>query len=186
MLSTNRFRKRGLHLLATAALLIIMAMLLTSIASATPSQWGVSWDYRLLGPLNSSLDPNTGLTMVITGGGSFDLSQPAIDGGGNYTIFDGDGNAVGSGSWTAMELDSFTVHAPGNSPGEGGRLELEALFYNGTGDGALNGTAHVVIQCSMWDEPVGPPGYPWGPDFATAGSYTEPQFGAVMFNLNNN
>ncbi len=183
MQSTNGFRKHVVQVLVMAALLIIMSMLLTSIAFATPSQRGVSWDYRLLGPLNSSKDRATGLTMVIKGSGSFDMPQGTIDGSGSYTILD-DGNVVGSGSWTATQLDSFTAHTPGRSPGEGGRLELEASF-SGTGDGAVNGTVHVVIQCSMWESAVEPPGYPWPPDFATAGSYTEPQFGAVMFNLNN-
>ncbi len=184
MRSTNRFRRHLAWLFARGALIILATMMLTPISfAATPSQAGVSWDYKLLGPLNSSQDPETGLTILITGSGSFDLSQPSIDGGGNYTILDAGGNVVGSGTWTATTFDTFTPMAPGGSPGEGGHLELEALF-NGTGTGALNGPIHVVVQCSMWGPTVGPPGYPWPPDFVEVGSYTTHLTGGVMFNLN--
>ena len=121
---------------------------------------------------------------MITGSGSFDVSQPSISGGGGYTILDTDGTGVGSGTWTAKEFISFDPMGPGKSPGEGGRLELKALF-DGTGTGVLNGLKQVVIQCSMWgDDKVGPPGYPWPPDFVEVGSYTIHKTGAVMFNLN--
>ncbi len=183
MRSMNRFRQQVVRMLAGTTLLIVVSMLLAPIsASATPSQAGVSWDYKLLGKLNSAQDPVTGLTIVITGSGSFDVSQSSINGGGTYTILDW-GGVVGSGTWTATTFDSFNPMAPGNSPGEGGRLELQASF-SGTGTGALNGSQHVVIQCSMWGPKVGPPGYPWPPDFVEAGSYTLHKTGGVMFNLN--
>jgi hypothetical protein len=167
-----------------APLLLFVSAVLTPISlAATPSQWGVSWDYRLLGKLNSAQDPATGLTVVITGSGSFDVLQRSIGGGGSYTILDAGGNAVGSGMWTATTFDSFNPMGPGNSPGEGGRLELEASFH-GTGSGALHGAQHVVIQCSMWGPTVGPPGYPWPADFVEVGPYAEHETGAVMFNLN--
>ena len=162
---------------------IFAGILLASITlAATPSQAGVSWDYRLLGKLNSALDPSNGLTILITGSGSFDLSSTSIDGGGSYTILDW-GSVVGSGTWTATTFDSFTPMAPGGSPGEGGRLELEASF-NGSGTGALNGTQHIVIQCSMWGEKVDSTGYPWPEDFVDVGPYTIHRTGGVMFNLN--
>jgi hypothetical protein len=169
---------------ARAALLIVVVMLLTpGILSATPSQAGVSWDYRLLGPLNSAQDPVTGWTILITGSGSFDLSRPWIDGGGSYTLLNADGTVVGSGTWSAKWFDSFTPMGPGGSPGEGGHLELEASF-DGTGSDALNDLPHVVIQCSMWGPTVGSPGYPWPPDFVEVGPYTTHVTGAAMFNLN--
>ena len=184
MRSINRFMQHGVWALVRAALLTFVSLLLaTGSMAATPSQAGVSWDYKLLGPLNSAQDPETGLTILIKGSGSFDLSQPSIDGGGSYTILDTGGSVVGSGTWTATTFDSFTPAAPGGSPGEGGHLELEAVF-NGTGEGALNGSAHVVVQCSMWGPTVGPPGYPWPPDFVEVGPYTTHQTGGVMFNLN--
>ncbi len=179
-----RVRQPMVWVFARGALLILASLLLAPISlAATPSQAGVSWDYTLLGKLNSAQDPATGLTIVITGSGSFDLSQPSISGGGSYTILDTGGSVVGSGAWTAMTFDSFTPAAPGRSPGEGGHLELEALF-NGTGAGALNGPTHVVVQCSMWGPTAGPPGYPWPPDFVEVGSYTIHKTGGVMFNLN--
>ena len=119
---------------------------------------------------------------MITGSGSFDLSSSSINGGGSYTILDW-GNVVGSGTWTATTFDSFTPNVPGGSPGEGGHLELEATF-TGSGRGALNGAQHVVIQCSMWGTKVGPPRYPWSPDFVEVGPYTIHKTGGVMFNLN--
>ena len=183
MRTVNRFKQHATGVFVSGVLLIVVSMLLTQLAVAAPSQAGVSWDYRLLGKLNSALDPPTGLTIVIAGSGSFDVSQPSIGGGGSYTILDAGGNVVGSGTWTATRLDSFNLMAPGNSPGEGGRLELEASF-NGTGTGALNGAQHVVIQCSMWGEKVGPPGYPWPADFVEVGPYTIHRTGGVMFNLN--
>jgi hypothetical protein len=184
MRSVNRFRQRTAWVVARAALLVFMATLLAPVSlAATPSQWGVSWDYKLLGKLNSAKDPETGLTILITGSGSFDQSQDTIGGGGSYTIFDTEGSVVGSGTWTATTFGSFIPAAPGNSPGEGGRLELEAQF-SGAGSGALNDIQDVVIQCSMWGDPVGPPGYPWRADFVEVGSYTIPETGAVMFNLN--
>ncbi len=184
MQSINRFRQHVVRVLVKAAFLIFMSMLLTQISfAATPSQWGVSLDYKLLGKLNSAQDPVTGLTIVITGSGSFDVSQPSIEGGGSYTILDTGGSTVGSGTWTATTFDSFTPAAAGGSPGEGGHLELEALF-DGTGVGALNGSQHVVIQCSMWGDKVGSHGYPWPPDFVEVGPYTIHKTGGVMFNLN--
>ncbi len=184
MRSQSRFRQHGAWGFARGALLIFVSLLLAPISlAATPSQAGVSWDYKLLGKLNSAQDPATALTIVITGSGSLDLSQRSISGGGSYTILDTGGSAVGSGAWTATTFDSFTPAAPGGSPGEGGHLELEALF-NGTGAGALNGSTHVVVQCSMWGPTVGPPGYPWPPDFVEVGSYTIHKTGGVMFNLN--
>jgi len=167
-----------------AALLVCFLVLLTPISvAATPSQAGISWDYKLLGKLNSAQDPATGLTILIMGSGSFDWSQPSIAGGGSYTIVDAAGGVVGSGTWTATAFDSFIPMAPGGSPGEGGHLELEASF-SGTGPAALNSPQHVVIQCSMWGPTVGPPGYPWPPDFVEVGPYTVHTTGAVMFNLN--
>jgi hypothetical protein len=185
MQSINRFMHHVVGVSVRAAFLIFMSMLIAPIAmAATPSQAGVSWDYKLLGPLNSAQDPETGLTILIKGSGSFDVSQPRIDGGGSYTILDAGGSVVGSGTWTAMTFGSFIPEAPGGSPGEGGHLELEAQF-TGTGTGALNGSQHVVIQCSMWgDDKVSPPGYPWPPDFVEVGPYTVHKTGAVMFNLN--
>ncbi len=185
MRSMNRSRQRIVWVFARAALLVFMATLLAPISlAATPSQWGVSWDYKLLGKLNSAKDPGTEQTILITGSGSFDRSQLTIGGGGSYTIFDMEGSVVGSGTWTAMTFGDFTPAAPGNSPGEGGRLELEALF-SGTGSGALNGAQPIVIQCSMWGlTTVGPPGYPWPADFVEVGSYKDHVTGAVMFNLN--
>ena len=184
MRSINRFKQCVAWVLARGALLIVASLLLAPIAlAATPSQAGVSWDYKLLGKLNSAQDPETGLTIMITGSGSFDLSQPGINGGGSYTILDAGGSVVGSGAWMATTFDSFTPAAPGGSPGEGGHLELEALF-NGTGTGVLSGSQHVVIQCSMWGPQVGSPGYPWPADFVEVGSYTTHKTGGVMFNLN--
>ncbi len=183
MRTVNRFKQHVTWVIASGALLIMVSMLLTQLAVAAPSQAGVSWDYRLLGKLNSALDPATGMTIVIAGSGSFNVPQPSIGGGGSYTILDAGGNAVGTGTWTATTLDGFNPVAPGNSPGEGGHLELEASF-KGTGTGALNGSQHVVIQCSMWGPKVGPPGYPWPPDFVEVGPYTIHETGGVMFNLN--
>lgn len=184
MRTTTGFEQHVGKGLAIGVLLVVASMLLTPIASAgTPSQSGVSWDYRLLGKLNSAQDPETGLTVVITGSGSFDLPQSTINGGGAYTILDAGGTVVGGGTWTADTFRSFTPIGPGNSPGEGGHLELEAVF-DGTGAGALNGSQHVVIQCSMWGPKVGPTGYPWPPDFVEVGPYTIHKTGGVMFNLN--
>ena len=184
MRTTRRFMLQATWLFARGALLILASLLLAPISlAATPSQAGVSWDYKLLGKLNSAQDPANGLTIVITGSGSFDLSQSGINGGGSYTILDVGGNVVGGGTWMATWFDSFTPNAPGGSPGEGGHLELEASF-KGTGTGALNGTQHVVIQCSMWGTKVGPPGYLWPADFVEVGPYTIHKTGGVMFNLN--
>lgn len=184
MRTTTQFRQRVAKGIAIGTLLIVLSILFAPIASAgTPSQWGVSWDYRLLGKLNSAQDPGTGLMIVITGSGSLDLSQSTIDGGGGYTVFNKAGNVVGGGTWMARTLDSFEPMGPGHSPGEGGKLELEAWF-DGSGANALTGRQHVVIMCSMWGPKVGPPGYPWPPDYVEVGPYTEHQTGAVMFNLN--
>ncbi len=184
MKSIKRFIEHKARVIAKGAMLIFALMLLAPMSvAADPSQAGVSWDYKLLGKLNSAQDPVTGLTIVITGSGSFDLSQSSINGGGSYTILDAGGSVVGSGTWTATKFDSYTPTAPGGSPGEGGHLELEASF-NRTGTGALNSSQHVVIQCSMWGIKVGPPGYPWPPDFVEVGSYTIHKTGGVMFNLN--
>lgn len=184
MRSINRFIERKARVIAKGVLLIFALMLLAPMSlAASPSQAGVSWDYKLLGKLNSAQDPETGLTIVITGSGSFDLSPSSINGGGSYTILDAGGSVVGSGTWTATKFDSYTPTAPGGSPGEGGHLELEASF-TGTGSGSLNGSQHVVIQCSMWGPRVGPPGYLWSPDFVEVGPYTLHKTGGVMFNLN--
>ena len=183
MRSISRFRQHVAWVMARGALIIIVSMLLTPISLAAPSQAGVSWDYKLLGKLNSALDSTNGLTIVIAGSGSFDVLQKSISGDGTYTILDAGGSVVGSGAWRAATFDSFIPAAPGGSPGEGGHLELEARF-NGTGAGALNGPQHVVIQCSMWGPKVGPPGYPWPADFVEVGSYTIHKTGGVMFNIN--
>lgn len=184
MRSINRFGRHLAWVSARGALIALATLMLATISlAATPSQAGVSWDYRLLGPLNSAQDPDTGLTILITGSGSFDLSQTSINGGGSYTILDAGGSAVGSGTWTANTFDSFTPMAPGGSPGEGGHLELEAVF-EGTDADVLNISPRVVIQCSMWGVTVGPPGYPWPADFVEVGPYTTHLTGGVMFNLN--
>ena len=193
MHSTNRLRRPAVRLLAMAALLSMMFMLLTPMSFADPPQWD-SWDYRLLGPLNSITDPDTGRTIVLRGSGSFvcdgdPCEEGSIDGGGSYTIVDSDGNAVGSGAWTAEELDTFAPHAPGNSPGQGGHLALWAEFTEGTGIGFLEGSFHMEIYCSMWVGAAnqGTPGYPWDSDGVriNGSAYTESNPGAVMFNLNN-
>ncbi len=184
MRSIFRFRQHIARVLAKGALLIVVSMLSTPTSlAATPSQWGVSWDFKLLGNLNTAQDPATGFTVLITGSGSFDISQQSIDGGGSYTILDTEGNIVGNGTWRATTFDSFIAMGPGNSPGEGGHLEIEAIF-TGTGTSTLNGSLHTVVQCSMWGPQVEPPGYPWPPDFVEVGSYTTHKTGAVMFNLN--
>lgn len=167
----------------------ILVLLPIPLAGAAAPQAGVSWDYRLIGSVNQATD---GLrTIVLTGKGSFntDPSAPSIDGGGGYTILNTDGSVFGSGTWTATDFDSFDESTgPGGSPGEGGRLQLEASF-DGTGVPNGSALADVVIQCSMWgEETVGPPGFPWPGDFVTVDfgddpSYTTPVSGAVMFNL---
>ncbi len=166
---------RRLCVPATGAFLILLLSI--PMARATPSQRGVSWDYRLLGALNQAQNPETLRTIVLTGSGSFDISVSSINGGGGYTILDSSGSVAGSGTWTATTFDSFDPTPLGGSPGQGGRLDLEASFV-GTGD---VGSAHVVIQCSMWTPTVAPP---WPADFVEAGSYTTHVSGAVMFNLN--
>ncbi len=183
MQSTNRFRQHAAWALAMGALLVFTTLLLAPISSAAPSQAGVSWDYKLLGKLNSAQNQADARTIVITGSGSFNVLQKSTGGGGGYTILDAGGSVVGGGTWAATTFDSFTPAAPGGSPGEGGHLELEAQF-SGTGAGALNGSQHVVIQCSMWGPTVGPSGYPWSPDLVEVGPYTAPKTGGVMFNLN--
>ena len=51
----NRFIQRVVWVFARGALLIFVAMLLAPVSlAAPPSQAGVSWDYRLLGKLNSA------------------------------------------------------------------------------------------------------------------------------------
>ena len=86
------------------------------MARAAAPQAGVSWDYRLLGPLNQAQDPETLLTIVLTGSGSFDTSASTITGGGGYTILDPIGSVVGSGTWTTTTFDSFTPTPLGGSP----------------------------------------------------------------------
>src|SRR5512143_72228 len=109
MRSINRFIERKARVIAKGALLIFALMLLApSSFAASPSHAGVSWDYKLLGKLNSAQDPATGLTIVIAGSGSFDLSQSSINGGGSYTILDAGGSVVGNGTWTATKFDSYT------------------------------------------------------------------------------
>ena len=184
MKSTSCLSQHAARILAMGALLIGVTMLpAPMISAASPAQAGVSWDYRLLGKLNSAQDPTNGLTIMITGSGSFDLSSSSINGGGSYSILDAGGSVIGSGTWTAATFDSFTPLVPGSSPGEGGHLELEA-YFNGTGTGALNGTQHVVVQCSMWGEKADSPGYPWPADFVEVNPYTIHRTGGVMFNLN--
>jgi hypothetical protein len=183
MRSTNRFGQHVACALALGALLVFTTLLHAPISSAAPSQAGVSWDYKLLGKLNSAQNPADGRTIVITGSGSFNVLQKSMGGAGGYTILDAGGSVVGGGTWGTPTFDSFTLAAPGASPGEGGHLELEAQF-SGTGAGALNGPQHVVIQCSMWGPTVGTSGYPWSPDFVEVGPYTVHKTGGVMFNLN--
>lgn len=160
-----------------AVAVFLLLLLPIPMAGAAAPHAGVSWDYRLMGPLNQARDDETDQTIVLTGSGSFDTSTSTITGGGGYTILDPNGDVVGSGKWTATTFDSFAPMGPGGSPSEGGRLELEASF-----DGI--GSAHVVINCSMWGDTVGPPGFPWPPDFVEVGPYTTHVTGAVMFNLN--
>jgi hypothetical protein len=184
MRTTSHIRQRINGGFAKSLFRVIAWILLASITlAATPSQAGVSWDYRLFGKLNSAQDPTNGWTIMIVGSGSFDLSSSSINGGGSYTILDAGGSEIGSGTWTAATFDSFMPLVSGGSPGEGGRLELEASFH-GTGTGALNGSQHVVIQCSMWGTKDEPPGYPWPADFVEVSSYTLHRTGGVMFNLN--
>ena len=184
MQTISRFKQKMSWFSArrAAPIFAVLVLALVSLA-ATPSQAGVSWDYRLLGKLNYAQDPENGWTIMIAGSGSFDLSSSSINGGGSYTILDAGGNEIGRGTWAATTFYSFMPLVPGGSPGEGGRLELEASF-NGTGIGALNSNQHVVIQCSMWGTKDEPPGYPWPADFVEVGSYTLHRTGGVMFNLN--
>ena len=179
---TYQFKRRMVRVWAFVALPIIVALLLTSSSFAAPSQKGVSWDFKLLGPLNvtNHKDHKTnGLTIVIKGSGSIVKTgdQGTVSGGGTYTILEY-GNEVGSGNWRADEYKSFDEHAPGNSPGQGGVLTLTADF-----DGYLiDQDQEMVIQCSMWDgaNSTGP----WPADFVRFGDYTENVSGAVMFHLN--
>lgn len=170
---------RRLWLLGMGAFLLLLLSI--PMAGAAPSQAGVSWAYKLVGSLNQAQDPETSRTIVLTGSGSFDTSTSSINGGGRYTVLDQSGSVVGSGTWTATTFDSFAPTPLGGSPGQGGHLELEASF---AGTGVSVGSAHVVIQCSMWGATVGPPGFPWPGDFVEAGSYTTHASGAVMFHLN--
>jgi hypothetical protein len=184
MQAINQIRQHINEGFARSLFRIFAGILLASITlAATPSQAGVSWDYRLFGKLNSAQDPTNGWTIMIAGSGSFDLSSSSINGGGSYTILDAGGSVIGNGTWIAATFDSFTPLVPGGSPGEGGHLELEASF-NGTGTGALNGSQHVVIQCSMWGTKDEPPGYPWPADYVEVDPYTLHRTGGVMFNLN--
>ena len=99
----NRFMQHGVWAYIGAAGLILVMILQAQVSlAATPSQSGVSWNYKLLGPLNSAQDPETGLTILISGSGSFDTSKGNIDGGGIQWVaarHDGeDGSGILSGA----------------------------------------------------------------------------------------
>lgn len=171
------------HVLIPFALAMSLVLLpLVPFATAASSQSGASWDWNLLGPLNSAQDDN-GNIVTLTGSGVFTCADTSctsgsVTGGGSYTVVSLGGTVLGSGTWSADTFDSFLSWGLGDSPGEGGHLELEGSF-----SGLLAGSQHIVIQCSMWSQALAPPGYPWPSDYVTVGSFTIPHTGAVMFNL---
>lgn len=174
---------RKFHVRIPFALAMLLVLVpLVPIATATPSQSGVSWDWSLLGLLNSAQDSN-GDIVTLEGSGVFTCTETSctsgsITGGGSYTVVSPDGTVLGSGTWSAVRFVSFLSWGPGDSPGQGGHLELRGSF-----SGLLVGRQHVVIQCSMWSQDLAPPGYPWPSDYVEVGSFTIRRTGAVMFNL---
>lgn len=103
--------------------LILMGLLqFLAVAPMNASAQTTSWSFNLLGP-NTAIAPN-GLTLKVTGSGSFDTVTAIITGGGSFWVISPSGTVVDRGTYVLTTFVSFKSYGGPNPGHQGGLLML--------------------------------------------------------------
>ena len=108
-----------------------LGLLLAAVLWPLATAQGAVYSFNMENP-NTSLNPNTGQTIRLNGGGTFDTDRGAVLATGAYSVRDAGGAIIERGTWAATDYVSFEALG-GVSPGlQGGVLDITVtLFPNG-------------------------------------------------------
>jgi hypothetical protein len=131
-----------------------------------------------LGPPNTSLNPSTGDTIRVTGGGTFDTTLGTVLANGAYSVRNAAGAVTERGTWAATAFGDFEALG-GLTPGvQGGVLHITVtLFPNG---GAPRTNVPVTVICPF-EESEGV--FDEDDDGTIVGNFAVPTGGITVFHL---
>lgn len=166
-----RTQKKG-RLLALSIAVLAMPIFIFPMA-AQAAVYGFN-----LGPPNTSLNPSTGDTIRVTGGGTFDTTLGAVVANGAYSISDAAGKVTERGTWAATDFGNFEPLGGPNPGLQGGVLHIAiTLFPNG---GAPKTNVPVTVICPF-EEAEG--AFDEDGDGTIVGNFAVPTGGLTVFHL---
>lgn len=147
-----------------SVLLISISLLILPMAPSVFADSGArTYDYHLGDAFLTALDPSfgpdvamapNGDTVTVEGTGTFSIHAKSVSGGGTFTHKDKNGNVLGTGTWSALQLLSFHSYGNGTPQGlppefEGGQLIMRVhLSPDADGPGF---DAILQVHCELGD-----------------------------------
>lgn len=122
----NYFKKQLIPLSLLALVFAILALSPLTLAGKETSSytWMIGTGFlEQFGPVIA--EAHNGDTIQITGEGNLSIHPKSVTGGGTFIHRDSEGNVIGKGTWTAVELINF------RSFGSGSVQDLPAEFEGG-------------------------------------------------------
>lgn len=148
------------------SLLVALAMVLSGFVAVGASADSGHRDYLYVAGTNDlcNIEPSAcpdiarasnGDTIELTGSGTLSIHPSSVAGGGDFTHKNAAGDVRATGTWTALELESFTSYGseadlPPNL--EGGHAVILVQLFVG---GAPVHTAILTVDCEIGKPPPG-------------------------------
>jgi hypothetical protein len=166
-----RTQKKG-RLLALSIAVLAMPIFIFPMA-AQAAVYGFN-----LGPPNTSLNPTTGDTIRVTGGGKFDTTLGGVVANGAYSIQNAAGAVTERGTWASTAFGDFVAFGGPNPGVQGGILHMTVtLFPHG---GAPKTNVPVTVICPF-EENEGV--FDEDEDATIVGDFAVPTGGITVFHL---
>jgi len=152
---------------------LLLATLLWPLATAQ----GAVYSFNTENP-NTSLNPNTGETIRLNGGGTFDTDHGAVLATGSYSIKDAEGQVIERGTWAATDYVSFEAQGGVNPGLQGGVLDITVTLFPKGGTPRTNVPMNFIcpFESGVFDE---------GDDGTIVGDFTVLTGGITVLHLIN-
>jgi len=160
------------RLLALSIAVLVMPMFIFPMA-AQAAVYGFN-----LGPPNTSLNPSTGETIRVTGGGTFDTTLGAVLANGAYSISNASGKVTERGTWAATAFGNFDALGGPNPGLQGGVLHITVTLFPHGGTPRTNVPVTVICPFEA-DEGV----FDEADDATIVGDFALPTGGLAVFHL---
>ncbi len=149
------------------SVLMGLAVILVTLPSAVPApadSGSASFNYLVASGFLCGLDPSAcpaiavasnGDTIEITGAGTLSIHTKTVMGSGAFTHKSSDGTVLGTGVWTATELESFRSYgtAPDFPPNFEGGLAVVRVHL--VPDSGAPANAILQVNCAIGKAPKG-------------------------------